>query len=96
MHKLTQFLNRFPYPGDSQVAAVKNARDASSVPGWGRSSKEETATHSSILTWRVPWTEKPGRLQAMGLLRLSDWAHLRIFISNQEIGLSQTTIKNKN
>ena len=26
--------------------------------------KEETATHSSILAWRTPWTEKPGRLQA--------------------------------
>ena len=26
------------------------------------------ATHSSILTWRIPWTEKPGRLQSMGLL----------------------------
>jgi len=25
------------------------------------------ATHSSILTWRIPWTEKPGRLQSMGL-----------------------------
>ena len=24
------------------------------------------ATHSSILTWRTPWTEKPGRLQSMG------------------------------
>ena len=25
------------------------------------------ATHSSILTWRIPWTEEPGRLQSMGL-----------------------------
>ena len=24
------------------------------------------ATHSSILAWRIPWTEKPGRLQSMG------------------------------
>ena len=28
------------------------------------------ATHSSILAWRVSWTEKPGGLQAMGLQRL--------------------------
>ena len=28
--------------------------------------EEETATHSSILAWRIPWTEKPGRLQSMG------------------------------
>ena len=28
--------------------------------------EEEMATHSSILTWRIPWTEEPGRLQSMG------------------------------
>ena len=28
------------------------------------------ATHSSILTWKIPWTEEPGRLQSMGLQRL--------------------------
>ena len=27
------------------------------------------ATHSSILAWRMPWTEEPGRLQSMGLQR---------------------------
>ena len=29
--------------------------------------EKEMATHSSILTWRIPWTEEPGRLQSMGL-----------------------------
>ena len=28
---------------------------------------EETATHSSILTWKIPWTKEPDRLQSMGL-----------------------------
>ena len=28
---------------------------------------EEIATHSSILAWRIPWTEEPGGLQSMGL-----------------------------
>ena len=28
--------------------------------------EKEMATHSSILAWRIPWTEKPGRLQSMG------------------------------
>ena len=28
------------------------------------------ATHSSILTWRIPWTEEPGKLQSMGLQRV--------------------------
>ena len=29
--------------------------------------EESLATHSNILAWRIPWTEKPGRLQSMGL-----------------------------
>ena len=28
--------------------------------------EEEMATHSSILAWEIPWTERPGRLQSMG------------------------------
>ena len=28
--------------------------------------EEEMATHSSILAWRIPWAEEPGRLQSMG------------------------------
>ena len=32
------------------------------------------APHSSILAWKIPWTEEPGRLQSMGLLRVGhDW-----------------------
>ena len=37
--------------------------------------KEEMATHSSILAWRIPWTEEPGGLPSMGsqrVTRLSD------------------------
>ena len=29
--------------------------------------EKEMATHSSILAWRIPWTEEPGGLQSMGL-----------------------------
>ena len=32
--------------------------------------KEELATHSSILAWRIPWTDELGGLQSMGLQRL--------------------------
>ena len=32
--------------------------------------EEEMATHSSMLAWRIPWTEEPGRLQSMGLQRV--------------------------
>ena len=31
---------------------------------------KEMATHSSILAWKVPWTEEPGRLQSMGTQRV--------------------------
>ena len=32
--------------------------------------EEETATHSSMLAWRIPWTEEPGELQSMGSQRV--------------------------
>ena len=32
--------------------------------------EEEMVTHSSILAWRIPWTEEPGRLQSMWLQEL--------------------------
>jgi len=32
--------------------------------------EKELATHSSILAWRIPWTEEPGGLQSMGLQRV--------------------------
>ena len=37
---------------------------------WEGLLKKRTATHSSILTWRIPWTEEPGRLQLMGSQRV--------------------------
>ena len=38
--------------------------------GWEDLLEKEMATHSSILAWKSPWTEKPGRLQSMGLQRV--------------------------
>ena len=32
--------------------------------------EKEVATHSSILAWRIPWTEEPDRLQSMGSQRI--------------------------
>ena len=32
--------------------------------------EKEMATHSSILAWRIPWMEEPGRLQSTGLQRV--------------------------
>ena len=36
-----------------------------SIPGAGRSPEKKTATHSSVLAWRIPWTEEPGGLQSL-------------------------------
>ena len=42
--------------------------------------QKEMATYSSILAWKIPWTEKPGRPQSMGLQRIEhDWATLPLF-----------------
>ena len=42
--------------------------------------EKHMATHSSILAWRIPWTEEPGRLQSMGLQRVRhNWALSTIF-----------------
>ena len=38
--------------------------------GWKDPLEEEMATHSSILAWRIPWTEEPGELQSMGVPRV--------------------------
>ena len=46
-----------------------NAGDEGSTPGQEDPLEEEMATHSSILAWKVPWTEEPGELQSMGLPR---------------------------
>ena len=38
--------------------------------GWEDPLEKGTATHSSILAWRIPWTEEPGGLQSLGLQRV--------------------------
>ena len=38
--------------------------------GWEDILEKGMATHSTILAWRIPWTEEPGRLQSMGLQEL--------------------------
>ena len=38
--------------------------------GWEDPLEKGMATHSSVLAWRIPWTEEPGRLQSMGSQRV--------------------------
>ena len=64
----------FPDGSDSKESAY-NAGDLGLIPGSGRSLDREDplekgmGTHSNIFAWRIPWTEKPGRLQSMGSQR---------------------------
>ena len=45
---------------------LANAGDTASIPGSGRSPGGGPGNHFSILAWRIPWTEEPGRLLSMG------------------------------
>ena len=38
--------------------------------GWEDPLEKEMATHSSILAWKIPWTEEPGRLKSVGSQRV--------------------------
>ena len=55
----------FPDGSDSKESAF-SAGDPGSVPDLERFPGEEMATHSSILAWKIPWTEEPDRLQSIG------------------------------
>ena len=65
-------------PGGSRASlvaqAVKNlpVMQETQVQSLGQEDplKKQMATHSSILAWRIPWTEEPGGLQSMGLQRV--------------------------
>jgi len=64
----------FPGGSDGKESAC-NAGYPGSISELGRSLGEGHTTHSSILAWRLPWTEELGGLQSLGLqsqTRLSD------------------------
>ena len=44
-------------------------RDTGLIPELGRPLEKDMATHSSILAWKIPWTEESGSLQFIGLQR---------------------------
>ena len=57
---LAQLVKNLPAMQETQVQSL----------GWEELLEEGMATHSSILAWRIPWTEKPGGLQSMGSRRI--------------------------
>ena len=51
------------FPAGSVVKNLPaNAGDMGSIPGSGRSSREGNGNSSSVLAWKIPWTEEPGGL----------------------------------
>ena len=70
---VAQMVKRLPTMWETQVQSL------------GREDplEKEITTHSSILAWKIPWTEEPGRLQSMGLrsrTRLSDFRSFHFLI----------------
>ena len=57
---MAQTVKRLPTMQETQVRSL----------GREELLEKEMATHSSILAWKIPWTEEPGRLQSMGLQRV--------------------------
>ena len=56
--------------GNNLPAHTGIIRDAGSIPGLDDPLEEGMGTHSSILAWRIPWTEEPGGLQSTGSHRV--------------------------
>ena len=57
---VAQSIKNLPAMQETQVQSL----------GWEDPLEKGMATHSSILAWRIPWTEEPGELQSMGLQRV--------------------------
>ena len=57
---VAQMVKRLPAMQETRVQSL----------GWEDLLEKEMATHSSILAWKIPWMEEPGRLQSMGSLRV--------------------------
>ena len=55
-----QMVKRLPTTRETRVQSL----------GWEDLLEKEMAPHSSILAWKIPWTEEAGRLQSMGLQRV--------------------------
>ena len=57
---MAQMVKNSPAVQETQVQSL----------GWEDALEKGMATHSSILAWKIPWTEEPGRLQSIGSQRV--------------------------
>ena len=62
------------FPGSASgklpPATARDLRDAGLIPGIRKSMEEGMVIHFTILAWRIPWTEAPGRLWSGGSIRV--------------------------
>ena len=74
------YLLNWGFPGASEgKESACSAGDPGLISGSGRSPGEGMATHSSILAWRIPWTEEPGEVQSMASQRVGPTEQLICF-----------------
>ena len=71
--------------------------------GWADPLKKEMVTHSSILTWEIPWTEEPSGLQSMGLRivrhdlvtkQYNTWSMSKVLQKNSRVVPGGSVVKN--
>ena len=65
---MAQTVKHLPIVRETQVPSL----------GWDDPLEKEMATQSSILAWKIPWTEEPGRLQSMGSQRVRHRLNLNL------------------
>ena len=74
---ISVFLKGSPGGKEPLPANARDIKDVGSSLGQGDPLEAGTGTHSSILAWRIPWTEEPGRPQSVGSQRVGhDWSDL--------------------
>ena len=76
------------FPGGSVVKNLPtnagDTQDVGLIPGLEDPLEVGTADHSSILAWKIPWTEGPGRLHSMGMQRVNTTEGLNTHAHNVE------------
>ena len=72
LNEMNQRRGRGPGINLAQTVKRQPTTRETRVPSLGREDllEKEMATHSSIVAWKIPWTEEPGRLQTMGSQRV--------------------------
>ena len=83
---VAQTVKRLPTMQETQVQSL----------GWEDILEKEMATHSSILAWKIPWTEEPGRLRPWCLKELDTTEQLHFHIPQCKIkSLKESRFKKK-